>query len=580
MIHRDSRTGVIIQHWRAQDGLSRWVVALSLLLIVFAFVPTLRSDFVAPDQWRAFRYSILPQTAYERAKACANTIPPYYSRTGRPLVWLSECAEHAAVARISDFVYLRPLVLAIVLFTALYLGTVLAPLAGGFPMGVIAASAFVMAPGYSFMYLQGMTGAMVLIAILLAAASFALLRHRLTRTAEVRIPDPAGLLAPFGLFFVACLIYPAWAFLVVGLTLIALAVDIRASRTAMLKRFCACLLFYCVAAVFYYAFERVIEAIQQAMTGFELEEPGYSMTMQLSPGILIERTLEAARRFYEMPPLNFAAPRGCLLAALGLFSGYIGWQDWRTRNRSLSAGVAAAAFFLGCIALLGSVSPWLFSRMDQLATRHLAPWYLFFCVCAVGLIQITAKALPARLQKLSIALALIVFLAPVAVMQYRLSSLETAVSGLEIESLRTNLAQWLDRRGYENQRYLLAVRPPVLRPAIAQSVGAEAGDNAILSSAANWVQISWMVNALLRERSDHPMGRSVNLLDCVLDQGCVEQTLREPHAVALAVAYGAVIRTSEPPYLINFSLLTAQPAVPRIELVNRPANQSDSAHPK
>jgi len=562
----------IIQHWHAQDRLSRYVIALSLFLIVFAYLPTLRSDYVAPDQWRAFRYSVLPQTPYERAAACGHMIPPYYSRTGRPLIWISECVEHAAVARISDFVYLRPFVLAIVLFTAIYLGAVLTPLAGGFSTGVVAASAFVMAPGYSFMVLQGMTGAMVLIAVLLAASSFGQLRDYLTQSVDIRTTRRAGLLAPFSLFFVACLIYPAWAFLVVALTLTTLAVDVKASKGEMLKRFCACILFYLVAALLYYSLERLIEVVLQKATGFALEEPGYSMQMQLAPGAFIERALQAAKRFYVMPPLNFDAPRGCLLAALALFSGYIGWTEWKSRKAGVWAGLAllTTAILLSSVVLLGSISPWLFSRMDRLETRHLIPWYLFSCVCAVGVVRLAATLLPTKLFSASAALALIVFLAPIALMQNRLSTLETTVSELEIQSLRTSLDQWLDRKGYVDRRYLLAVRPLVNRPTVAQSVGAKAGENAILSSGANWVQISWMINALLRERYDHPIGRSVRLVDCVLDQDCVERTLRDPQAVALGVVDGRVVRTAEKPYVINFSLLTPQPVLPRIERIIQP----------
>ena len=548
------------------------MVALSLLLIVFAYLPTLRSDYVAPDQWRAFRYSVLPQTPYERAAACAQTIPPYYSRTGRPLVWLSECVEHAAVARISDFVYLRPFALAIVLFTAIYLGAVLAPLAGGFSLGVLAASAFVMAPGYSFIVLQGMTGATVLIAILLAAASFRRLRDRFSKSVDIRTAGLAGLLAPFGLFFVACLIYPAWAFLVVALTLIALAVDVKAPRGEMLKRFCTCVLFYCVAAVLYYSFERLIEAVLQKASGFALEEPGYSMAMQLAPGILFERAVHAAKCFYLVPPLPFDAPHGCLLAALALFSGYIAWAERRTRDAGWWGSLAlfVAAFLLSAIALLGCISPWLFSRMDRLETRHLVPWYLFFCVCAVGLVQLAAMRLPERLRNSAAALALIVCLAPIAIMQNRLSTLQTTVSDLEIRTLRTSLDQWLNRKGYSDQRYLLAVRPLVNRPTVARSVGAKAGENATLSSAANWVQISWMINALLRERADHPLGRSVELVDCMFNQDCIRRALRDRRTVALGVVGDRAIKTSETPYVINFSLLTDRPYTPVIERGDAP----------
>jgi len=568
-----------LTRWRDQDALSKCVVAASLLLLVFAYLPTMRSDYVAPDQWRAFRYSVLPQRPTDRFKACESTAAPYYSRTGRPLVWITECIEHAAVAKIADFAFLRPLVLVIVVAISVVLGSVLAPLTGGLAIGVIAACAFLMSPGCSFMVLQGMTGASVLITIPLAAASFQLLRDRLANAIDGGRPDPARLLAPFGLFLVACLIYPAWAFVAVGLTLVAVPVDLASGAAAALKRLTACLLFYATAALAYYGFERMLEAIEQAASGFALEEPGYSMAMQSAPGVLIARVAQAIGRSYAMPPLNFDAPPAILPATLAVFAGCLAWTERKHGGGAGSKALAfwCAGFLLGGIVLLGSIAPWLFSSADRLATRHLAPWYLFFCVVAIGTMRAAARRLPARWQSLAPAFVLIAGLLPVVIAQAHLSALETTVSRIEIDSLRASLDQWLDRKGYVGQRYLLAVRPQVPRPALAQSVGAGAGDGAILSSAANWVQISWMVTALLRERSDHPLGRSVRLVDCVLDQACVEQALRDPHTVAIGVADGALIRSAERPYVINLSLLTSRPVVPRIEPPGPPRNSIQSA---
>lgn len=128
------------KYWNTETVLSKGLILTTLLLLVMAYLPTLQFDYVTQDQWRAFRYSTLEQTPYERAKACV---------------------EHKAVAKISDFIYLRPIVLSTVLISAVYLGAELAPIVGGLAMGVLAASAFLMAPGYSFIYLQGMSALMV-----------------------------------------------------------------------------------------------------------------------------------------------------------------------------------------------------------------------------------------------------------------------------------------------------------------------------------------------------------------------------------------------------------------------------------
>jgi hypothetical protein len=163
----------------------------------------------------------------------------------------------------------------------------------------------------------------------------------------------------------------------------------------------------------------------------------------------------------------------------------------------------------------------------------------------------------------------LVFLLPIAVRQNQLSTLETRVSGLEIQTMREALGHWLDAKGYENQRYLLVVRPAVLRPAFAERIlgdGTSAGENAQLSSAQNPVVVPWIIVALLRERDDHPLGRSVGLQICVFDQDCVSQTLHDAHSVVIGLEDSVhVIRSSAVPYVINLSAITSKPIVPEIE---------------
>jgi hypothetical protein len=546
---------------------------ISLLLVLFAYLPTLQFDYVTEDQWRAFRYSTKEQTPYDRAKSCVKLIPQFYVLTGRPLVWITECVEHATVAKISDFIYLRPIVLSIVLVTAIYLGAVLAPIVGGLTMGVMAASTLLMAPAYSFMYLQSMPAAMVLISIILAAASFSLLRVRLDQGVTAQGFKIIKLWAPLFLFVSSCLIYPSWAFLVIPLTWIAFGFDYNNSWLRRIKRLSSVLLFYFFAAVFYYIIVKITVFIVLKLTGYIPNLGPYEVAIQLSPSIIWERTLEAAKYFYEMPPSNFDAPQGLLVVVLGLFSANIGWDAYKNKSMHLLVAIAfsVSIFIIGCIVLLASISPWLFSRMDVLATRHLIPWYLFFCAASVGLILSAAKILPQKLCRLAPVFTLIVCVAPIAAVQNKLSFLEVAVSGIEIESMRLRLGEWLDNKGYLNKRYLLVVSPVKERPAFVEELfgGAKnAGENAVLSSSKNPVSIPWMVNALLRERADHPVGKSIEIVDCAFDQGCVNGTLADSTKVALGITNGdAPVQSTENPFVINNSTLTSKPIDPIIEHV-------------
>jgi len=148
-----------------QDSLSRLAIIISIAFVVFAYLPTLQFDYVTTDQWRVFRYSQEPLAPIEKAKVCTETAWKFYLMTGRPLVWLTECLEHTVVSSISDFFLLRPFVLSVVLLTVLCLGLVLSPLVGGLPAGIVVASAFLMTPGYSFMYVQGATAMMALLSV-------------------------------------------------------------------------------------------------------------------------------------------------------------------------------------------------------------------------------------------------------------------------------------------------------------------------------------------------------------------------------------------------------------------------------
>jgi hypothetical protein len=79
-----------------------------------------------------------------------------------------------------------------------------------------------------------------------------------------------------------------------------------------------------------------------------------------------------------------------------------------------------------------------------------------------------------------------------------------------------------------------------------------------------------MIIALLRERDDHPVGRTVGVTQCVSDQQCIERALKDPHTVAIGIADVHVIRSRENPFVINLSLATSTPIVPVIERVQAP----------
>lgn len=527
--------------WKHAGLFPRLVIALCLLLTVYAYLPTLQADFAAQDQWRAFRYSPLPGSGPERAAQCMDSVAGFYLFTGRPLVWLGECAEHAAVARIADFAPLRPLALALVLVSVLVVGAALSMLPGGFPTGVAAAAALATAPGYSFMYMQSLTAAMVLVSLALAAASQACLGRALPEADAPGQLRQVRVGKALALFLASCLMYPAWAFCVLPLCFAEFCLAPARPLRRRLLRLAFQLAFFFIAAMLYYVLGTLAAWATTAVAGSMPAGEAYQLSMRLDAATLAQRVADAARQLVTNPPLSFDLPAGALPASL-IPPALILARTMR-RQTGLGAPRAAAlgagAWLLGCLLLLGSLSPWLFSRMEPLFTRHTLAASLFFCLGAASLPGLLLPPRLAHADRLSPLLALLVLTLPAALWQHSLSRLETQVSGAEIAFLRKELGQWLDARGWETTRRVLVVPPSAQRTREAEAWldgSPRAGENAVLASSQNPVSIPWMLNAVLRERRDHPLGTEVLLIPCGDSALCADMVAARTRHVALQVA--------------------------------------------
>ena len=185
------------------------------LLIFFAYLPTLQYDYVTGDQWRAFQYSLQDESPLVKAHKCFNNQRSFALSIGRPFVSIGECIEHSLVGKISDFAETRPLVLIIVIFTALCVGIALSPSLGGIVNGTAAGALLVLSPGYAFLYYNGLESVMKLIALILATFSYIFVRQAISGVFHKN-----KLLLASALFLTACMIYPPWAFVVFMFSLI------------------------------------------------------------------------------------------------------------------------------------------------------------------------------------------------------------------------------------------------------------------------------------------------------------------------------------------------------------------------
>lgn len=530
--------------WKDQDSCSRLAIILSITLVLFAYLPTLQFDYVTTDQWRVFRYSQEPLAPFERAKVCAETAWKFYLLTGRPLVWLTECLEHTVVSSISDFLLLRPIVLVVVLLTVLCLGFVISPLVCGLPAGIIAASAFVMMPGYSFMYVQGATAMMVLLSVICAGISFVYYK-RVSSTQP--FVNRNATLAGF-LFFLALLMYPSFAFVIVTLALATFGLD---HPTDFSRRFIvlARLLAFCVAiSIVYYC---LIKLSISLLEWFDYDTPHlnrYEFSAQLDISLVFDRASYLIESFFIIPPLNFPLNANGFAPVLVLLFGFCSAALASARAGRLNligrGMVLIGVVLVACVVLIGSVSPWLVSGMDNIAPRFVLPWYLFFCISLVSaLVAILSRLMKAQPRYMPLVLML-VFLAPVAIEQNRRSIQEVMSNNLPLQLISFRLESWVGQRGWVDQRFIRVAFPP--------------GDPEKGGYYAELVE--WMIVALLR---DYPKLAEFRLVNCVFDTSCVERTWDDPSTVVLGFSYGETWTTDEiVPYVVDLSELHGEPLYP------------------
>jgi hypothetical protein len=369
----------------------------------------------------------------------------------------------------------------------------------------------------------------------------------------------------------ACLIYPAYAFIVVPLVLIELGIGpvpffITRARVALNK-----LLFYFGASIFYYALVQASSFLLRTYRG-ELPALGvYEMAIQKNPLIIYERFSDLAQYFWHMPPFNFQAPPGVAVFILAAFVVAATRSAVPRSSKAVFVGLITSGALMcvvSVVLLLASTSPWLLSRMDSLSTRHIVPWYLFFCGSTVGLICLLFSYFP-TVNKWAPFVVLLLFVLPISSTQYRLSLLEVMVTNVEIESIRSHLSNWVQNKGWIDKNYLLVVLPSKARPSFAEQMVNDTGygnDNAVLAAWPNPVSVPWMFNAVFREITDRP---KINLVDCAFDQLCANIAMQNKETVVLGYTKGlAEIRSPVEPFVINLSVLTSQPVMPTIVQTN------------
>jgi len=567
----------LLQSWRNQDVHTKYIIVISLALVVFAYLPTLQFDYVTQDQWRAFRYSGNIQSPLNQCKDCYNTISSYYVQTGRPFVWPTECLEHTFVSKISDFKFLRPISLAVVLGTILYLSIILECFTRSVPVAIMAGAVFVMTPGYSFMYFQGLPALMVLLSVPLSAASY---KHHAKSISSQRYQYDQAL-ASAVLFVTACMIYPSFAFIVLPLLFIRFAANNTSTILVRLRSLAISIFYYLFLSCIYYTIIKLTLYVMTSIQGTLPDLGIYKVSVQLIPEVIIERVKHVALYLWEMPPLNFAFWKGCPVIILFIFclTCAISCSKKNANKARLSRIFieTAIVFAVGSCVLVASIAPWIFSHMDSLTTRHLLPVYMFLSFAVVWVSANIAEALFKKSRLKSPFLVVFFVLLPISMFQNRNSILEFVTSHLEIESLRSTVKRWAKNKQWLTDRYILVIRPTLSRPSGLGSTDSDnyGNDNAVLATSKNAVSIPWMMNAVMRENIDK---REFTLVDCGSNTDmCVQASLDNPQNVIVGYSNGdEPITCPVQPYVINLTELTEKPVYPVIHVRESPTISASS----
>lgn len=560
--------------WHDQNFVAKMSLVIIMILLLFAFLPTMQFDYVPQDQWRAFRYPDEVNTPLKRFEACEKTVLHNYIMTGRPLVWVTECVEHAAVEKISDFIWLRPINFIVLILTVIYLGSVLSPIFGGLVFGVIAGAAFIMNPGYTFMYFQGITATMVLFSIVLAGSSYKMFTKAVDDKIFSHKPGLKTFIPPFLLFVVSCMIYPAFAFIVFAFAWLSLTYEKKGGVSERIKKNLATIVFYICSSAFYYIMIKISIAIYSDITMQSYDLGVYEFAMQTSPEILFKRILSAFEYFYELSPFNYDLPHGFSLIIVALISVRCSFIICKEKKESLILlfGLFFLFLIISMIILIMSVTPWLFSHKESLATRYAIPWYLILSCGILGLFKSFVEHYKVQFKKNIPVLAVIIFVLPASIIQNKLSFLETLISQIEIEYMRQRLGEWIDQAGYIDKKHLVVVLPKSGRPVAIDKMlqnFRNAGENLVLSSSRDPIQIPWMINALLRERKNS-IEKKIKIEDCQFDSDCQTNMQPEANKIVLSYTYGEKkIKSTQPPFIINNTVITNAKIKPIIQKTER-----------
>jgi hypothetical protein len=550
------------------DFLTPLFIIISILFVIYSYLPTLTQDYAAEDQLRAFNYSITTAEPSSKAHECYQRLTPFFTRTGRPLTWIGECIEHSLVNNVSDFRALRYFNIILVLITLLITSYAIFIYTKKASIAFISATLFVLLPGYCFMYYQGLTAMMVIVAPIISifALIFVDFGQRPISLNKTRY------LSFCILIILACCMYAAWSFVSLSLVVAILLIDFRIQIKDKFLILFRVVFAQLIASVAYFVLIKVMiksnfwgAAILKNVEQYEFTLNNFLPLLTLKLTLLYEKLLTLPLFNTDLLPGVYSF---ILLLTYLLF--FIHTYFKHPFIKSLHFASIITFLILSLALLIGSVSPWLVSGKTEITNMsYLLPLGLFFAIVFSGCIyNITNIIMPKHAQLFMSILAL-ALMGLFSVKQHTISEFEVDTNNDELNLVRHEINLWVNNFSITQNKLILLIHPHKIRSSKIENLNFNSSGidiNLRLLTASEPIDSSrWLINAVLREQKNLPEIITEGLYDCGFDKSCAN-LISESNKIGILHTYPENFPESlaTDPYVINLTTVTNEKFHPKL----------------
>lgn len=548
---------------RSVEQFHTFLALFSIALVLIAYLPTLQYNYAMRDQWRAF---MLP-ASFSRARialTCARDALPFYIRSGRPLIWIGECAERTIVSHIDDFRVLRLIPIFITIALVLYTSKLLSSRTGQPLAGFITPALLVLLPGYYYMLELGLNGAPVLLGILCGCAAYSKVIVVVDKSAT-GFPTSYDHQLTYGIitFLTGCFIFPAWALIVFPMAML-LWLGTKAEDLARAAKSLAfVILYFGVATFLYFAIIKgLIGADLFGAATVNMGDGRYDFSVVTSLSVILSRYFGALRYLATAPlwDLKLAAPFlvFSIFCLIYVARSRVFYSVERTL-RAYAYSFASILLLLPAMVAL-SIAPWLLSHMWYYSAR----FFLIFYIIPVLSVSLAITLIADRIPSLKLPLTVLV-LASCLLVSFRVSKIMTldALSSIvRTDLIERKVEAWVDSGLYKTERVILLVPPygnkSEPRPVFIHDILNYPDQDGIGLWSGDVNTYYQVLSAVMRERPNNPvLGKVAN---CVSNINCADRAIKEGRlAFVLMPNGGKAITLPAQPLVIDMSSLTKAP---------------------